>query len=233
MNPVARLAMYEVAEALRFREVALVDGRTAYLRVARATLLGHEIEPLRPETPFTPGRWVIASARSAIDLTRLRGPVRGRFAVLDDIDPDRRSLDTLMVSASGSLRGVLDLKTALDGYARFEGRWSMPAAMLTGRFRGLFLIPFQIPGSAGYWYREREPASGGPSPGAGPGTLRGLTGDEFALGVPLTRAVVVLFAGQPAERSDGERRWERAADPRLDVVAATAPPREPALTGGR
>lgn len=191
MTPIARVVMYEVAESLRF--VTRGSGDAAVnLRAARATLLGKEMEPFVPGTPFVPGRWVVAGVSSVIDLVTFSGSFRGGFRLLDDIDPSRRSLDSLLTAAAGSLRGALDLSRVLDGYAPVRGRWSMPEAGLAGEFNAVFLIPFQTPGSADYYYRHYDLADGVPCVDAGAGKLTALASDEFALGVPLTKLVAVV-----------------------------------------
>lgn len=191
--PIAKAVAYEVAEALKFKGTrTATDPEDFTRRIASATLLGKSVTPLVPGTPFDDAAFVAASASSRVSLATMTGPISGSFDLLADMDPTRNSLDTLVIVASGSLRGQLDLSTATEGYATMSGTYKLrgqPGA----RFEGIFLIPFPVPGLPGYWYLDAGPDAGTcVSPVAG---LCPLGSDEYSLGIPLTKAVVVFFAG--------------------------------------
>jgi hypothetical protein len=180
----ARLVMYEVAESLRFEQRPSASGDGGWRRLANATLLGKEVHPLREGTPFVADMFTLVTASSSVDMTTWRGWVRGTVRLLNDTDPRRPSLDRLVEAAVGGLRGRIDLRHAPDGWATVAGRWRVGAGEIGGRFEGVFTIPFVREGEDGYWYRE------GP---ALDGVCR-LRDDEFALGIPLIKLVLQLFA---------------------------------------
>lgn len=205
-QPVAVVFMYEVSEGLSFKAPKHVrNPADAQRRLADATLLGKKIVPLTtdPASPWAAAHFISADAHSSVSLTTGRGPIGGTFDLLQDIDPARESLDTLVISGSGSLRGVLDLRTATQGYARASGTWQIKKSP-PGTFSGVFLIPFPIAPDV-YAYLDVSstleldqmglslcanpiPLSSDP---AGPkGCVLG--SDEFALGIPLTKAVLIL-----------------------------------------
>jgi hypothetical protein len=205
--PVASAVLYEVNEALRFMkqrdgQVEQVPPDTTELarRVARASLLGREVKVLGgTHVIFREGSFIQADATSSIDLAVGTGPINGRLKVLTDLDPTRNSLDTLVVSADAVIRGTLDLTTATQGYASLSGYWTSLRPFRTGTFGGLFLIPFQAPGDARYFYLElgleAEPCA---APevvdlNGQPVTVCPLESFEFALGIPLTKAVITFF----------------------------------------
>jgi hypothetical protein len=205
-QPVAAVFMYEVAEGLSFKAPKHPkDAADAKRRLADATLLGKKIVPLTtdPASPWTSAHFISADAKSEVSLATGSGPIRGSFDLLQDLDPTRESLDTLLISATGWLRGVLDLRTATQGYATTSGTWQLKRSS-KGTFAGVFLIPFPIaPGVYAYLdltsalqldkmglslCTDSIPLSADP---AGPrGCLLG--SDEFALGIPLTKAVLIL-----------------------------------------
>jgi hypothetical protein len=205
-QPVAAVFMYEVSEGLSFKTPKRVkDIADAQSRLAHATLLGKKVVPLTAgQSPWAGAHFISADAHSNVSLSTGNGPIRGSFNLLQDIDPLRESLDTLVISASGSLRGTLDLSTAMQGYAGASGTWEIKKSV-RGTFSGVFLIPFPVaPGVYAYLDLTRElqldlmglslcdnpiPLSADP---AGPhGCLLG--SDEFALGIPLTKAVLILL----------------------------------------
>ena len=205
--PVASAVLYEVNEALRFMkqrdgqvEQVTPDPSELARRVARASLLGREITVLGgTHAIFKAGSFIQADATSSIDLAVGTGPISGRLKVLTDLDPTRNSLDTLVVSADALIRGTLDLTTAAQGYASLSGNWTSLRPFRTGTFGGLFLIPFQAPGDARYFYLELG-LEGDPCPAPEVVDLNGqpvmvcpLESFEFALGIPLTKAVITFF----------------------------------------
>jgi len=195
---IARITVYEVAEQLRFKGPrAATDPDDFTRRLADASLLGTEVTQLSPNTLFVPGMYVTADASSNVSLLTYVGPVRGQVMLLHDIDPTRLSLDTLVIVNVLDIQGQLDLTTAQQGFAGIEGRWSVNGRdRRRGRFEGVFLIPFQIPGLEGYWYADLSaalphlvPACDSPVPGLCP-----VKSTEFTLGIPLTKAVVTFYS---------------------------------------
>lgn len=205
-QPVAAVFMYEVSEGLSFKPPKHVrNPEDARRRLADATLLGKKIVPLTadPASPWAAADFISADARSNVSLTIGRGPIVGTFDLLRDIDPSRESLDTLVISGSGSLKGVLDLRTAAQGYASASGTWHIKKSP-AGTFSGVFLIPFPIAPDV-YAYLDLSSAlqldqmglslCANPIPlSADPAGPKGcvLGSDEFALGIPLTKAVLIL-----------------------------------------
>jgi hypothetical protein len=205
-QPVAAVFMYEVAEGLSFKAPKHPkDAVEAKRRLADATLLGKKIVPLTadPSSPWTSAHFISADAKSEVSLATGSGPIRGSFDLLQDLDPTRESLDTLLISATGWLRGVLDLRTAMQGYATTSGTWEIKRSG-KGTFAGVFLIPFPVaPGVYAYvdvssaLQLDRmglslcaNPIPLSPDPAGPKGCLLG--SDEFALGIPLTKAVLIL-----------------------------------------
>jgi len=206
-QPVAAVFMYEVSEGLSYKPPSHVRSREdAQRRLADATLLGKKIVPLTndPASPWATAQFIGADAQSSVSLVTGTGPIKGSFDLLQDVDPTRESLDTLVITTSGSLGGVLDLRTAMQGYASASGTWQIKKTA-AGTFSGVFLIPFPIaPGV--YAYLDLTSALGldqmgqslcaSPIPlSADPAGPKGcvLGSDEFALGIPLTKAVLILF----------------------------------------
>ena len=199
--PLASAVLYEVNESLRFlkvtpksrhpRSLPPADAVEISRRLANASLLGKEVHPLRENDLFKEGAFMQADANSNVNLNTGHGPLTGKFFVLTDTDPTRESLDTLLVTDSGPVKGDLDLSTAMQGYAAMSGRWGTRDKAHNGTFQGLFLIPFQIPNDTRYYYADLGLD--------GPGTLCGsaagvcpLDDDEFALGIPLTKALLLF-----------------------------------------
>ena len=205
--PVAAVVMYEVAESLTFKVPKHTDDLAqAKRRLASATLIGRTIVPFTadPASPWTGAQFMSTHAQSSISLISGTGPIRGTFDVLKDLDPTRESLDTLIVMSSGQLHGVLDLSTSASGYASTSGTWQVKNSK--GTFAGVFVVPF--PYEAGYAYVDLTQALGlaplGLSfcdasravtlPGGAPGCRLG--SEEFALGIPLTKALIILSTGE-------------------------------------
>jgi hypothetical protein len=212
-EPLATAVLYEVNEALRFvksgdrdREVMReksVRGKRANTsdvarRLAKASLLGREVRPLVDGDIFKAGSFVQAEATSNVDLVVGKGPLHGKLKLLTDADPTRESLDTLVVDTEAFIRGELDLTTAMQGFAGMSGRWSAPKHLF-GTFQGLFLIPFQVEGDDRYFYLDiagpADPCEAPEYAKVGDQTLPvcPLQSFEFALGIPLTKAVVTFF----------------------------------------
>lgn len=196
-SPVATVVIYEVAEALRFKGPKAATSPTELRRrLAEATLLGKDVQG-QPGTVFSGAQFIIIDAQSNVDLSTGVGPIRGTFDLLIDTDPARESLDTLVITASGSLRGTLNLTTAQQGYAAVNGRWEARRARARGTFNGLFLIPFLVVDTYYYLDLGLVPcAAGGTTLPIGPGPVPvcPLRPDEFSLGIPLTKAVIFLHS---------------------------------------
>lgn len=191
-TPVVRLVAYEVTEGLRFKPKGATDPAELRRRMAAASLLGVDVTPLAGGTPFAAGQFIRADATSNVDLATGVGPVKGTIQILTDLDPTRNSLDTLLVTVEIPIAGQLDLTTATQGYAGISGTWrAKQQPGLRGSFQGFFLIPFQIAGLGNqYWclnLGEGSCAQPSPIPSLCP-----LTSNEFALGIPLTKAVITL-----------------------------------------
>jgi hypothetical protein len=196
-SPVATVVVYEVAEALRFKGPKAATSPSEFRRrLAEATLIGKDVRG-QPGTIFAEAQFIIVDAQSNVDMNTGVGPIRGTFDLLVDTDPRRESLDTLVITTSGSLRGTLDLTTAQQGYARADGRWEARRGRARGTFTGVFLIPFQVMDT--YFYldlgpvRCESPSTLPIGPNGSPVQVCPLGSDEFSLGIPLTKAVVVLF----------------------------------------
>lgn len=196
-SPVATVVIYEVAEALRFKGPKAATSPTELRRrLAEATLLGKDVQG-QPGTVFSGVQFIVVDAQSNVDLSTGVGPIRGTFDLLIDTDPARESLDTLVITASGSLRGTLDLTTAQQGYAGVNGRWEARRARARGTFSGVFLIPFLVVDTYYYLDLGLVPcAAGGTTLPIGPGPVPvcPLRPDEFSLGIPLTKAVIFLHS---------------------------------------
>lgn len=206
-EPVASAILYEVNEALRFvkrdgarpRERQRPDTAEIAKRVARASLLGRDVVPFGAHPLFKAGSFIQADAMSSVDLATGKGPITGKMKLLTDIDPTRESLDTLVVDVEAWIRGELDLTTATQGYAALSGRWwTLWKPRMEGTLQGFFLIPFQVPGDDRYFYLDLGlPAAPCPRPEVvhlpGPVQVCAVDDDEYALGIPLTKAVVTFF----------------------------------------
>ena len=197
-QPVAAVIMYEVAEAMSFKSSQGSPTR----RLADATLLGNTIVPLTtdPTSPWANAEFITALALSDVSLATGKGPIVGTFNLLKDVDPTRESLDTLVIASSGTVYGVLDLSTADLGYAATSGTWQLKTSK--GIFTGLFVVPF--PYGDGYAYVDPTASLQLDQLGVSfcdstravtlpDGTKACLLGsEEFALGIPLTKLVLIL-----------------------------------------
>ena len=193
-TPVGSAVLYEVNEAL-----GLVKGKKEFdprqfgLRLARASLLGKEVRALTCDSPFSLGTFIQSQATSSVNVKTGIGPINGSLLLLNDLDPSRESLDTLQTTASGRIKGQLDLTTASEGFATVGGSWSlgMGRNAPAGTFAGVFLIPFQL-GDGQYFYVNLGPE--GPGTACGPAeALCPLSNEEFTLGIPLTKLLVTFF----------------------------------------
>lgn len=216
-EPVASAVLYEVNEALRFVKRSQRDGddrkddsrakAEVARRLAHASLLGKDVRPARPHDVFREGSFIQAEAHSNVDLAVGKGPITGKLWLLTDIDPTRESLDTLVVDTEMLIGGELDLTTAMQGFAAVSGRWTSSKGFkvrkgaFQGTFQGLFLIPFKADGEEGYFYLDLG-GDADPCPvpevvlvGGQPVPACPLESFEFALGIPLTKAVVTFLEG--------------------------------------
>jgi hypothetical protein len=209
-EPVASAVLYEVNEALRFvkrgdrdrdRERRRPNAAEVARRVAQASLLGRKVDPVGTHVLFRKDSFIQVEATSSVDLSVGKGPIRGKMRLLTDVDPTRESLDTLVIDATAAVAGELDLTTATQGYAALSGRWGSVRPWVNGTFAGLFLIPFQADGDGDerYFYLDLAGAAD-PCPAPEYVTVGGqvvpacpLQSFEFALGIPLTKAVVTFF----------------------------------------
>src|SRR5438876_9048539 len=152
-TPVAWVTLYEVDEALKFKPRGH-SAEAVIARLAQASLLGGPTDvSAAPDTSsvFQTGMYVKADARSNVSLSTLRGSVQGTIQLLTDMESERLSLDTLLVTGVLDIRGELDLTTAAKtATAPITGRWRAEHSRDRGTFTGIFLIPFAYGG--GYYY---------------------------------------------------------------------------------
>jgi|SRR3989440_1389168 len=196
-TPVARVTLYEVNEALRLKAVRHDDTSELKRRLAQASLLGTDVVAVGPKSVFVTGAFVKADASSAVDLGTGHGPVKGTIQLLTDIDPNRNSLDTLLVTGEIDIRGDLDLSTAsVTATAPITGTWRAEYRRERGNYRGVFLIPFNIGGTY-YYQNPADVFPGFTCKGAvedfGPwGKFCRVDSTEFVLGIPLTKALLLF-----------------------------------------
>src|SRR5438552_8766326 len=196
-TPVARVTLYEVNEALRLKAVRHDDTSELKRRLAQASLLGTDVVAVGPKSVFVTGAFVKADASSAVDLGTGHGPVKGTIQLLTDIDPNRNSLDTLLVTGELNIRGDLDLTTAsVTATAPITGTWRAEYRRERGNYRGVFLIPFNMGGT--YYYQNPADvlpgfACKGLVDDFGPwGKFCRVDSTEFVLGIPLTKALLLF-----------------------------------------
>ena len=196
-TPVARVTLYEVNEALRLKAVRHDDTSELKRRLAQASLLGTDVVAVGPKSVFVTGAFVKADASSAVDLGTGHGPVKGTIQLLTDIDPNRNSLDTLLVTGEINIRGDLDLTTAsVTATAPITGTWRGEYRRERGSYRGVFLIPFNMGGTY-YYQNPADVFPGFTCKGAvedfGPwGKFCRVDSTEFVLGIPLTKALLLF-----------------------------------------
>src|SRR5881397_1989662 len=196
-TPVARVTLYEVNEALRLKRANHDDTSELKRRLAQASLLGTDVVAVGPKSVFVTGAFVKADASSAVDLGTGHGPVKGTIQLLTDIDPNRNSLDTLLVTGEIDIRGDLDLTTAsVTATAPITGTWRGEYRRERGSYRGVFLIPFNMGGT--YYYQNPADvlpgfACKGLVDDFGPwGKFCRVDSTEFVLGIPLTKALLLF-----------------------------------------
>src|SRR5437660_3217540 len=152
-TPVALMTRYQVNEAVRLKAVRHYDTSERKRRLAQAALLGTDVVAVGPKAVFVTGAFVKADASSAVGLGTGHGPVKGTIQLLTDIDPNRNSLDTLLVTGEIDIRGDLDLSTAsVTATAPITGTWRAEYRRERGNYRGVFLIPFKMVGT--YYYQN-------------------------------------------------------------------------------
>jgi len=196
-TPVARVTLYEVNEALRLKAVRHDDTSELKRRLAQASLLGTDVVAVGPKSVFVTGAFVKADASSAVDLGTGHGPVKGTIQLLTHIDPNRNSLDTLLVTGEIDIRGDLDLTTAsVTATAPITGTWRGEYRRERGSYRGVFLIPFNMGGTY-YYQNPADVFPGFTCKGAvddfGPwGKFCRVDSTEFVLGIPLTKALLLF-----------------------------------------
>jgi len=196
-TPVAQVTLYEVNEALRLKAVHHDDTSELKRRLAQASLLGTDVVAVGPKSVFVTGAFVKADASSAVDLGTGHGPVKGTIQLLTDIDPNRNSLDTLLVTGEIDIRGDLDLTTAsVTATAPITGTWRGEYRRERGSYRGVFLIPFNMGGTY-YYQNPADVFPGFTCKGAvddfGPwGKFCRVDSTEFVLGIPLTKALLLF-----------------------------------------
>jgi len=196
-TPVAQVTLYEVNEALRLKAVRHDDTSELKRRLAQASLLGTDVVAVGPKSVFVTGAFVKADASSAVDLGTGHGPVKGTIQLLTDIDPNRNSLDTLLVTGEIDIRGDLDLSTAsVTATAPITGTWRAEYRRERGNYRGVFLIPFNMGGTY-YYQNPADVFPGFTCKGAvedfGPwGKFCRVDSTEFVLGIPLTKALLLF-----------------------------------------
>ncbi len=201
-DPAFRLVMYEVTEALVLKPAKGKDtdaGLAFARRMATASLLGTDVKVLGSGVPSL-GTFAVADATSNVDLNTASknfgtGPVSGTIQTLTDIDPNRNSLDTLLVTQTIDIKATLDLTPALALHpmplANISGTWKSKSLGLQGTFTGVFQIAFQYPGLPGSWYLNLGGGScRADSVAVGP--MCSVTQDENLLGIPLTKAVITF-----------------------------------------
>ncbi len=200
-TPVARLTLYEVDEALKFKPHGH-DTDAVQARLAQASLLGTAVDvvALKDGTVFKTGAFVKADASSDVSLATLVGPVRGTVNLLTDLDPTRNSLDTLLITAVLDIKAELDLSPTASKVrmAPIRGDWRAQGKRQRGGFTGAFLIPFSLDGKTYFYLNPAAIVPGftckGPLVNVGPpfGYLCMVDSTEFVLGIPMTKALLIF-----------------------------------------
>lgn len=205
----ANVTLWEVQEYLRLKAGSHEDNIA--FRLANATLVGDATDGLCAGTGVAQCA-MDARARSTVSLETGVGPISGAFNILVDSDPNSPLLSDLVLVATGTLSGTLDLrpvlllKQGLPGgapVAPAQGRWRSRELDVRGSFSGAFLVP--VPAAALGLHCSPEPAKDfmyfNP---AGPGTGC-LTDADFSLGIPVTKFVGTLNRRLPAVSGSGSR----------------------------
>jgi hypothetical protein len=205
----ATVVLWEVQEYLRLKQGGFRDN--IMFRLANATLVGDATDGLCPPSPAgaEPVPCAMdARARSAVNTETGVGPIAGNFNILVDTDPASPLLSDLVLFATGSLEGTLDLRPvvlaqqtggAFGGpVAPASGRWRSRNLDARGRFVGGFLIPVPAPCDLGFAYVNLpvklpgvdEPQQLIPLDLAPP--FQCLQHADFSLGSPVTKFVASL-----------------------------------------
>jgi len=198
-TPLARVTLYEVDEALKFKARGH-DTDAVMARLAQASLLGvaGDIVPVDDKNGiFKAGSFIKADASSNVSLATLVGPVRGTINLLTDTNPYRNSLDTLQITTVLDITAELDLRpTAIPvPMAPIDGRWRAQHGKARGYFGGVFLIPFSVDGGKTYYYLDPEvvlPGAGFKCKGWSGGGYCQVHSTEFVLGIPMTKALLTF-----------------------------------------
>lgn len=199
--PIAVVSLWEIQEFVRFKPADEPGEVTR--RLADAALVGVAVGGICPPgtatitTPIGSGCAVGLRATSRVDLTTGTGPISGTVNILADV-PATLVPDPVLVAATGSLKGTLDLGPALTFLATggaagiptgdVTGTWRIKELKLRGTLAGLFQIP--VPSGAcdlGFAYVNPTGALGLP-------TVQCLGLSDFSLGVPAIKFTAVLTA---------------------------------------
>jgi len=197
-TPIAQVTLYEVDEALKFKKRGS-DVDAVMTRLANASLLGGatDVQALVDNPIFVTGSYVKADAASNVNTATLSGPVHGTINLLQDLDPTRNSLDTLLITQVLDINATLDLSPTASKIpmAPITGRWRVANSRVRGTFQGVFLIPFDI-GGGNYFYLDPSPwgfkCKGALLEGTPMGTLCQVHSTEFVLGIPMTKALLTF-----------------------------------------
>lgn len=212
--PVAQVTMYEVLEALQFKKaIKHTDPQAFAKRFADAALLGNSVVSFG-DPIFGAASYIGAEAQSKVDIrpasrTFGTGPIQGTFDLLTDFNGgDVDHLSDLAVVASGKIDGTLDLRPALNPtnpqpIAPVSGKWKLRTVPgERGQFQGAFLIAADLSALGlgdGDWYVQPDELNASCVskvqvtlvPGVATACMLDKT--EYVLGIPLTKAVLVLF----------------------------------------
>lgn len=186
-TPFATLQLYEVLEGTDLK------GNPPALRLANAALVGKSSGGVCTAGQDPCDFNTLATSR--VPFNTGVGPIKGDFQVLFDtmMNPGHL-LSDLVLKATGSIDGTLDLRPLLSGtqaLAFMNGKWKSKDIGVRGTFTGTFFVPTTtIPEDAGgsdlcpethFAYFD---ASGG---------FVCLTSDEFSLGRPVTKVVATFL----------------------------------------
>jgi len=213
----AGVTLWEVQEYLRLKSGSHSDN--LMFRLANATLVGDATAglcaPVGVETCAMDAR-----ATSTVSLSTGTGPITGAFNILLDSNPNSPLLSDLVLVATGTLHGTLDLRlvslfvesTNTPGtpppaggpVAPAQGRWRSRELDARGSFIGGFLVPvpsapfaaFGGPCATGFAYLNFafSPVPGPVLPVDVAPMFQCLEPSDFSLGSPVTKFVGSLFA---------------------------------------
>jgi len=182
-KPFATLKLYEVQEGTDLKG----PNDNPWLRLANASLVGTASGGL-----CTAGQDPCAfdtRAESNVPLAKGVGELQGDFQVLFDtmLNPGHLLSDLLLV-ATGSVKGTIDLRPLLNGtqpLAFMSGKWESRQLDARGTFKGTFSVPFPDPTKTcptGFAYLDADT-----------GGLECLAATETSLGRPVTRLVATFL----------------------------------------